>query len=141
MYSLTTMVGNVATDPELKTIAAGSHLLKFNLAVDREARSAGAKPATDFFPVEVWNAYAISLKSNLKKGDKIILFCRPINRKMTKDGKTVRTCFTASQILFCGRSEPTPHMAPPELPSEESYLYEGQQQTIEEAYDYVHQDQ
>ena len=140
MYSQTIMVGHVATDPELKTLNNGDHLLKFNLAVDREARSAAAKPFADFFPIEVWNTYAISLKSNLKKGDKIVVIARPINRKMSKDTKTMRTCFTTSQIIFCGRSAPIAYMAPPDLP-EEAYLYEGLQQTIEEVSENVYPDQ
>lgn len=139
MFSQTIMQGNVATDPELKTVPSGDHVLTFNLAVDREARSARAKPGVDYFPIEVWNNYAISLKSNLKKGDKIFVIGRAINRKVTKEVRT-RTIFTASQILFCGRSETTPYMAPPEIP-EEAYLYDSQQQTIEEVAEYVHSDQ
>ena len=119
MFSQTIMLGYIATDPELKTIEKGSHLLKFNLAVDREARSAAAKPNADFFPIEVWGGYAISLKGNLAKGDKVLVISRAVQRRFLSKtdpaGKTVKTCFTALQVIFANRIAASDYMSPPAL--------------------------
>jgi len=126
MFNSNFMVGHIASDPELKTVKGNVSLLKFNLAVDRPVRTAGAKATADYFPMEVWNKYAVALASQLKKGDKIVASARPVNRmvnsKNAVNGSMIRTYFTVMELVFWSPRAGIPaHMDPPPLQEDEFY--------------------
>jgi len=104
MFSQAMFVGFVATDPEIKKTKTERSLCKFNLAVDRPVKSAGAKSTADFHRIEVWDGYAEFIATTVKKGDKIFVSSRPVNRTYPDKNGANRTItfYTASHIEFAG---------------------------------------
>jgi single-stranded DNA-binding protein len=54
MVNVVTLIGNLATDVELKELAEGKRVASFVLAVDRASKEGGA----DFVRVSVWDRQA-----------------------------------------------------------------------------------
>jgi single-strand DNA-binding protein len=78
------LVGNLATDIELKDVAPDKKVASFLLAVDRPAKDAGA----DFVSVSTWNRQAEVCDEYLSKGSKIALEGRLRSRSWEdEDGK------------------------------------------------------
>jgi len=78
------LVGNLATDIELKDVAPDKKVATFLLAVDRPARDAGA----DFVNVSTWNRQAEVCDEYLSKGSKIAVDGRLRSRSWEdEDGK------------------------------------------------------
>jgi len=104
MFSQAMFVGFVATDPEIKKTKTERSLCKFNLAVDRPVKSADAKSLADFHRIEVWDGYAEFIAATVKKGDKIFVSSRPVNRTYPDKNGVNRTItfYTASHIEFAG---------------------------------------
>jgi single-strand DNA-binding protein len=63
------LIGNLASDVELREFAEGKRRATFRLAVDRGGKEAGA----DFFHVAVWDRQAQTCADYLAKGRKIAL--------------------------------------------------------------------
>ena len=61
------LIGNLATDVELKDVGPDKKVATFLLAVDRPARDAGA----DFFSVSTWNRQAEVCSEYLTKGSRV----------------------------------------------------------------------
>jgi single-strand DNA-binding protein len=78
------LIGNLATDIELKEIAPDKKVASFLLAVDRPGRDAGA----DFVHVATWNRQAEVCDEYLSKGSKIAIDGRLRSRSWeNEDGK------------------------------------------------------
>ena len=61
------LIGNLATDIELKDVAPDKKVASFLLAVDRPAKDAGA----DFVNVSTWNRQAEACDEYLSKGSRV----------------------------------------------------------------------
>jgi single-strand DNA-binding protein len=61
------LIGNLATDIELKDVAPDKKVASFLLAVDRPAKDAGA----DFVNVSTWNRQAEVCDEYLSKGSRV----------------------------------------------------------------------
>jgi len=78
------LIGNLATDIELKDVAPDKKVASFLLAVDRPGRDAGA----DFVHVATWNRQAEVCDEYLSKGAKIAVDGRLRSRSWEdEDGK------------------------------------------------------
>ena len=67
--NVVTLIGNLATDVELKELAEGKRVASFVLAVDRFGKEGGA----DFVRVSVWDRQAELCNQFLHKGDRAAL--------------------------------------------------------------------
>jgi single-strand DNA-binding protein len=78
------LVGNLASDIDLKDVAPDKKVASFLLAVDRPGRDAGA----DFVNVSTWNRQAEVCDEYLSKGSKIAVDGRLRSRSWEdEDGK------------------------------------------------------
>jgi single-strand DNA-binding protein len=78
------LIGNLATDIELKDVPPDKKVASFLLAVDRPGRDAGA----DFVHVATWNRQAEVCDEYLSKGSKIAIDGRLRSRSWEdEDGK------------------------------------------------------
>ena len=67
--NVVTLIGNLATDVELKGLAEGKRVASFVLAVDRVSKEGGA----DFVRVAAWDRQADLCRQFLHKGDRAAL--------------------------------------------------------------------
>lgn len=71
-----TIVGNITRDPELRTIASGSDLLTFGVAVNRRWMNRATnepQEETSFFDVVCWRDLAQNVAASLAKGSRVIV--------------------------------------------------------------------
>ena len=65
-----TIVGNLCSDPELRTTQDGKSVCNFNVAVNMRKKP-NKEQETDYFRISVWNAGAESCGKYLTKGSKV----------------------------------------------------------------------
>ena len=82
-----TFCGRLGNDPEITTLPSGKERVRFSIAVDRNfKREDGTRP-TDWIPVVIWGSANYVKKTNLHKGDKVVVSGRfEINEWADKDG-------------------------------------------------------
>ena len=93
-----TLIGNLATDVELKDVPPDKKVATFLLAVDRPGRDAGA----DFVHVATWNRQAEVCDEYLSKGSKIAIDGRLRSRSWEDDDGKRRTAVevVANRVEF-----------------------------------------
>ena len=84
--NVVTLIGNLATDVELKELAEGKRVASFVLAVDRASKEGGA----DFVRVSVWDRQADLCRQFLHKGDRAALDGRLRSRSWEAPGALSR---------------------------------------------------
>jgi single-strand DNA-binding protein len=67
--NVVTLIGNLATDVEVKEVGQGKKVASFVLAVDRISKEGGA----DFIRISVWDRQADLCHEFLRKGDRAAL--------------------------------------------------------------------
>lgn len=77
------LIGNLATDVELRELGTEKRVATFRLAVDR----AGKDTETDFFSISAWDRQAELCAEYLAKGRKIALEGRLRYRTWEEEGK------------------------------------------------------
>jgi single-strand DNA-binding protein len=92
------LIGNLATDIELRDVAPDKKVASFLLAVDRPARDAGA----DFIHVATWNRQAEVCDEYLSKGSRVAVDGRLRSRSWEDaDGKRRSAVeVVANRIVF-----------------------------------------
>jgi len=65
------LIGNLTKDPELKSLANGTSVCNFSIAVNRRFASQDGTRATDFFNVVAWRALGENCGKFLTKGKKV----------------------------------------------------------------------
>jgi single-strand DNA-binding protein len=105
------LIGNLATEIELKDVAPDKKVASFLLAVDRPGKDAGA----DFVRVSTWNRQAEVCEEYLSKGSRIAVDGRLRSRSWEDaDGKrrsAVEVVANSVQFLDSRRSEESPFEA------------------------------
>ncbi|WP_329178833.1 single-stranded DNA-binding protein [Streptomyces sp. NBC_01477] len=96
--TLVTVVGNVATEPEMYTTATGVGVTRFRLATtarrwDSE-RGAWTDSATSFYTVRAWRTLAGHVKESVGLGEPLVVQGRLKIREDERDGRR----FTAAEI-------------------------------------------
>jgi single-strand DNA-binding protein len=95
--NVVTLLGNLATDVDLKELADDKKVAGFLLAVDRPGQDAGA----DFVWVNVWDRQAEVCAQYLAKGRRVALDGRLRSRSWEEDGKTRRAVeVSAHRVQF-----------------------------------------
>jgi single-strand DNA-binding protein len=96
--NVVTLIGNLATDVELKDVAGGKRLATFVLAVDRPSKDGGA----DFLPVTVWERQADLCHQYLAKGRRVGLDGRLRSRSWSGEDGSRRSAIevVANRVEF-----------------------------------------
>ena len=96
--NVVTLIGNLATDVELKELAEGKRVASFVLAVDRASKEGGA----DFVRVSVWDRQAELCSQYLHKGDRAALDGRLRSRSWEAPDGTRRSAVevVANRVQF-----------------------------------------
>ena len=101
--NIVTLIGNLATDVELKDVAEGKRVGGFLLAVDRPSKDGGA----DFVRVTVWDRQAELCSEYLGKGKRVGLDGRLRSRSWNAEDGTRRTAVevVANRVEFLSPPE------------------------------------
>lgn len=83
---MTTVVGNIGKDPELRFTQSGRAVLNFSLAENRKGQE-GQEDVTTWWDVTVWAPMAEPLANALEKGTYCTVTGRVDLRTWEKDGK------------------------------------------------------
>ena len=96
--NVVTLIGNLATDVELKELGEGKRVASLVLAVDRASKEGGA----DFVRVSVWDRQADLCRQFLHKGDRAALDGRLRSRSWQAPDGTRRSAVevVANRIQF-----------------------------------------
>jgi single-strand DNA-binding protein len=81
--NVVTLIGNLATEVELREVGAEKKVASFMLAVDRAGRDGGA----DFVRVSAWDRQAELCAEYLGKGRRVAVDGRLKSRSWEEDGK------------------------------------------------------
>jgi single-strand DNA-binding protein len=81
--NVVTLIGNLATEVELRELADGKKVASFLLAIDRASKEGGA----DFVRVSAWERQAELCSEYLARGRRIALDGRLRSRSWEEDGK------------------------------------------------------
>ena len=75
MFHTIIIVGNLGTEPEMRYIASGQAVTKFNVATNRSYRNSDGQTVkeTIWFRVTVWGKQAESVNNFLHKGSKVVI--------------------------------------------------------------------
>jgi single-strand DNA-binding protein len=105
--NVVTLIGNVATDVELRDVGEERKLATFVLAVDRP----GSSGAADFVRIAVWNRQAETCGRHLAKGRLVAVDGRLRSRSWEEDGGRRRTSIevvaNAVEFLSAARAGPS----------------------------------
>ncbi len=114
--NVVTLIGNLATDVELKELAEGKKVASFLLAVDRAGKDGGA----DFVRISVWDRQAELCGRFLHKGDRAALDGRLRSRSWQAPDGTRRNALevVANRVQFL--TPPGGDAAAGETPFEEA---------------------
>jgi single-strand DNA-binding protein len=115
LVNVVTLIGNLATDVELREVAGGKHVANFVLAVNRSSGE-----GADFVRVTAWERQAETCAQYLSKGRRVALDGRLRSRSWEEDGKR-RTAVevVANRVQFLsGPNEPAPAADAAEIPFE-----------------------
>lgn len=96
--NVVTLIGNLATDVELKDVAQGKRVASFLLAVDRPSKDGDA----DFVPITVWDRQAELCGEYLGKGKRVGLDGRLRSRSWNADDGSRRSALevVANRVEF-----------------------------------------
>ena len=81
--NVVTLIGNLASDVELKDLGEEKKVASFLLAVDRPTPAGGA----DFVRIAVWNKQAETCERYLAKGKRVAVDGRLRSRSWEEEGK------------------------------------------------------
>lgn len=113
MLNKSLLIGRLVRDPETKTLANGTAVSSFTLAVDRDFKNANGQKECDFIPIVAWRKTAELCGKYLTKGSQIAVEGRIQTRSYdTADGtKRYVTEVIADQVHFVGgKSESQNHL-------------------------------
>ena len=111
------IVGNMARDPELRTIPSGQSVASFAVATNRvwQDQSGETQEAADFHNIVAWGKLGELASQYLAKGRRVMIVGRLQTRSWEgEDGKkNYRTEIVASDINFLDRPGEAADMPPP----------------------------
>lgn len=103
------LIGNLAQDPETRTLPSGQSVALFSIATNyawRDAKTKEKKSRADFHRIVAWGKLAEIITTYLKKGSKVFLEGRIQNRSWEDKNKNKRymTEVVASDLIMLGGS-------------------------------------
>ncbi len=103
MLNVVALVGNLATEPELRYTTGGVAVCSFRLAVQRAFKSSEGTREADFFPVVTWRDTAEFCGKYLEKGRSVSVSGRLQVRSYEQDGqRRYITEVVAERVGFAG---------------------------------------
>lgn len=105
MVNKVTLIGNLGTDPEIKTVFETQKVASFSLATSENFKNKdGAKETkTEWHNIVIWGKLAEVVESYVKKGDKIYLEGKIQQQSWEKDGqKHYRTNIVCNNMTMLG---------------------------------------
>ncbi len=103
MLNVVALVGNLATEPELRYTTGGVAVCSFRLAVQRAFKSSEGQREADFFPVVTWRDTAEFCGKYLEKGRPVSVSGRLQVRSYEQDGqRRYITEVVAERVGFAG---------------------------------------
>ena len=82
-----TIIGNLTSEPELRTTPSGKNVCNFSVAVNRRNKAEG-QPDADFFRVSAWNQLGENCSKYLAKGRKVaVIGSVSVRTYETQNGK------------------------------------------------------
>ena len=111
-----TLVGNLASDVELRQTGQGTAVGTFRVAVNRRTANTNGEREADFIPVVVWKGLAESCAKYLSKGRKVAVHgCLHTRSYEDKEGKK-RTAFevVAGDVEFLSPAPGAPKADEPD---------------------------
>ncbi len=114
------LVGNLVSDPELKTTPDGVNVTRFRIAVGRRFAKPGSEVKADFFDIVAWRNTADFVCRYFAKGKPILVSGSLQNRSWDKpDGsKGYATEIVADEVSFVGnKGDNTSEQAAPSAPT------------------------
>jgi len=108
------LIGNAGSAPEITTLKEGKQVAKFSLAVKEYGKNEKGEQITQWFNIVAWDKNAENLSKFLKKGQKVCIEGRVVQREYDKDGikklyveVIVQTFELLSKLENSGDSEST----------------------------------
>ena len=99
---MVTLIGNLATEVELREVAGGKKVASFVLAVDRASGDGGA----DFLRIAAWDRQGELCAEHLSTGSRVAVDGRLRSRSWEQDGKRRSAVeVVARRVEFLGRAE------------------------------------
>ena len=96
-----TFCGRLTANPEITTLPTGKERVRFSIAVDRNYKKEDGSRPCDFFSVVKWGSAEYFRKTNMGKGDKVIVTgSMQMNEWIGSDGVQYR-----DKILNCENIE------------------------------------
>lgn len=132
------LIGNIATDLELKQTQSGVSVTSFRIAVGRRFTSKDTTPQTDFINIVAWRNTAEFICKYFTKGKPILIVGSIQTRDWTdQDGnKRYATEVVADEAQFVYRkSESAPNQTPSENANFQNTPYSAQDVAFEEMTD------
>jgi len=82
------LVGNITDDPQLRYTQSGKAVANFTVAVSHRSKKDGEwQDVTDgFFTVTCWNSLADNVTASLKKGSRVLVTGKLIQRSFETEG-------------------------------------------------------
>ena len=108
--NVVTLIGNLATDVDVRQVGGDQKVASFLLAVDRPSKDGGA----DFMRVNAWNRQAELCDQYLAKGSRVAVDGRLRSRSWEEDGKrrsAVEVVANSVQFLSRRATEEVPFEA------------------------------
>jgi len=68
-----TFCGRLGNNPEITILPSGKERVKFSIAVDRNYKKEDGSRPTDWIAVVIWGSANYVRKTNLHKGDKVVV--------------------------------------------------------------------
>ena len=68
-----TFCGRLGNNPEITILPSGKERVKFSIAVDRNYKKEDGSRPTDWIAVVIWGSANYVKKTNLHKGDKVVV--------------------------------------------------------------------
>lgn len=101
------LIGNLATDPIVKTLPSGQSIARFRLATNyrwQDAKTKEKKENTEFHSIIAWGRLGNIVGKYLKKGDKVYLDGRLHNHVWNdkEGGKKSSTEIVAQNLIMLG---------------------------------------
>ena len=99
------LIGNLGSDPEIRTIPSGARVAQFSLATSRRwnDKNGQSQEKTEWHRVVVWDKLVDIVEQYVKKGDRIYVEGEIEYRQYEKDGVTkYSTEIRAREVLLLG---------------------------------------
>lgn len=103
MYNKVVILGNVASEPTIKTLPSGEKVANFTLATNRRYKDekGQVQEAVEYHDCVAWDGYANTIEKHVHKSDLIFVEGELRNHKWESNGIThVRTNIRVFEIRF-----------------------------------------